>query len=166
MGLLSALIAAEHGCELTLVDRTFGTGRQGIIHELGASALQLAEFEPKGDQDVVIECAGSTTALELAIDAVGPSGSIGVLGLPSSGPPSMIPPTAIRRLVLGNVVLIGSVNASAADYGGAALLLKTQPPRLLDRFITRTVPAERWTEALVAEPDGIKNVVDLRGAAQ
>jgi threonine dehydrogenase-like Zn-dependent dehydrogenase len=74
-----------------------------------------------------------------------------------------IPASAINdSLVLENDAMVGSVNASLRNYQQAAAALAAADPQWLRQLITRTVPLDRWPDALDREPDDVKVVVGLQ----
>jgi len=66
-----------------------------------------------------------------------------------------------RKLVLGNQVIVGTVNAARRHYDQAAQALARADPGWLARLLTRQVPMASWPEALAKEPDDIKVTVAL-----
>ncbi len=58
-------------------------------------------------------------------------------------------------------MVFGSVNANRRHFDAAVESLRSADPDWLRRLITRTVPLERWTEALDKGDDDIKVVVDF-----
>jgi hypothetical protein len=71
----------------------------------------------------------------------------------------------MRKLVLGNQVVLGSVNASRADFEAAIHdlgVFRARWPRALDALITGRFPIEDYAGQLLAQPaDAIKNVLTL-----
>ena len=67
-----------------------------------------------------------------------------------------------RTMVLDNDVVFGTVNANRRHYETAAAELARADRRWLARLITRTVPLERWDEALEHRKGYIKVVIDFR----
>jgi hypothetical protein len=83
-------------------------------------------------------------------------------GLMNLDPAFDVDATALNRnMVLGNQVLVGTVNAGRRQWEQAAEALATADPGWLGGLITRRVPLTSWTEALDRQPDDIKVVVDL-----
>jgi threonine dehydrogenase-like Zn-dependent dehydrogenase len=68
---------------------------------------------------------------------------------------------ANREIVLENDAVVGSVNANLSHYAAAAGALAEADAGWLARLITRRVPLDRFAEALRAQPDDIKVVLDL-----
>jgi glucose 1-dehydrogenase len=69
-----------------------------------------------------------------------------------------------NELVLENDVVFGSVNANRRHFEQAADALRAADRDWLARLITRTVPLDRWEEALDKGHDDIKVVVEFPGA--
>jgi threonine dehydrogenase-like Zn-dependent dehydrogenase len=65
--------------------------------------------------------------------------------------------------VLENDVVFGSVNANRRHFEAAAEALAQADRDWLGRLITRTVPLDRWQEALHKGDDDVKVVVDFDG---
>ena len=68
-----------------------------------------------------------------------------------------------NELVLENDVVFGSVNANRRHFEAAAQALAQADRDWLGRLITRTVPLDRWQEALDKGHDDVKVVVDFDG---
>ena len=68
-----------------------------------------------------------------------------------------------NELVLENDVVFGSVNANRRHFEAAAEALAQADRDWLGRLITRTVPLDRWQEALDKGDDDVKVVVDFDG---
>jgi hypothetical protein len=57
-----------------------------------------------------------------------------------------------RKLVLGNEVVFGAVNANRSHYAQASSALAAAERSWLDRIITRRVPLSHWREAFTRAP--------------
>jgi len=64
-----------------------------------------------------------------------------------------------RSIVLQNDVVFGSVNANRRHYEQAADALAKADGDWLERLITRTVPLDRFAEALERRDDDVKVVL-------
>ena len=64
-----------------------------------------------------------------------------------------------RKLVLNNNVVFGTVNANRRHYQSAVEALLKADNRWLGRLISREVPVETWSSALVRQPDDVKPVI-------
>jgi hypothetical protein len=70
-------------------------------------------------------------------------------------------------MVMGNRLVVGSVNAGRAHFDQAVRYLdqiESRWPGLLARMITRAVPIEAFQQALAPDPNGIKSVVEMGDA--
>jgi glucose 1-dehydrogenase len=67
-----------------------------------------------------------------------------------------------RQLVMGNAVIVGSVNAAKRHYATAVDALAAADRSWLERLVSRTVPLSDWRSALNKTPDDIKVAVDLQ----
>jgi glucose 1-dehydrogenase len=66
-----------------------------------------------------------------------------------------------NELVLENDVVFGSVNANRRHFEQAVKALTDADDDWLRRMITRTVPLDRWPEAIEKGDDDIKVVVEF-----
>ena len=63
--------------------------------------------------------------------------------------------------MLGNTVVVGSVNANLRHYQAAAQCLAAADLGWLERLITRRVPLEQYAEAFAPQPDDVKVALTL-----
>jgi glucose 1-dehydrogenase len=164
IGLLAAMIGVQRGLDVHVLDRMKDGRKPDLVRQIGATYHHdLADLDVSGKPDVVIECTG---AGELVFDVLRRTGrnAVTVLTGLSGGQRSIpVPASSINdSLVLENDALVGSVNASLANYRQAGAALAAADPEWLRQLITRRVPLDRWTEALDRQPDDVKVVVDLR----
>lgn len=66
-----------------------------------------------------------------------------------------------RRLVLGNDVVFGSVNANRSHYEAGATALATADRDWLARLVSRRVPLSSWQDAYQRQPGDVKVVLDF-----
>jgi threonine dehydrogenase-like Zn-dependent dehydrogenase len=161
IGLLAAMLGVQRGLDVHVLDRMTDGRKPDLVRQIGATYHHdLAEV---GKPDVVIECTGVG---ELVFDVLRRTGrnAVTVLtGLSGAQASIEVPASAINdSLVLENDALVGSVNASLANYQQAAAALAAADKDWLRQLITRRVPLDRWTEALDKQPDDVKVVVDLQ----
>ena len=162
IGLLAALLAAQRGLEVHVLDRVTTGPKPGLVADLGASyhTGTLSEAVPRAD--VVVECTGVGELVLDAIDKAGPDGIVCLTGVSSAGRRLTIDAGALNReLVLENEVVFGSVNANRRHYQAAATALANADQSWLERLITRRLPLGRWSDALQRRPDDVKVVLDL-----
>jgi threonine dehydrogenase-like Zn-dependent dehydrogenase len=126
---------------LALADRFGATSRVNI--RSGGAQDQLRAILGKGGADVVLDCAGTRSALQLALDIIGPRGRIAIEGV--HGIDEMLP-ISPYYLMAQAVSLIGVCGWVTADYAQALALVSN---RLVDvrSLITHTYPLEEWEAA-------------------
>ncbi len=162
IGLLAALLAAQRGLEVHVLDRVTDGPKPQLVADLGATYHSGKLADAVGRADVVIECTGVGELVLDAIDKTGPDGIVCLTGVSSAGRTLTIDPGALNReLVLENELVFGTVNANRRHYQAAAAALAGADPSWLERLITRRVPLARWADALQRQPDDVKAVIDL-----
>jgi len=166
IGLLAALLAVQRGLETHVLDRQASGPKPGLVRDLGATYHSRPVADVASRADIVLECTG---APEVVLDVMGHHASNAIVCLLGLGPGGRRIPVDAgelnRRLVLGNDVVFGSVNANRRHYEAAARALAGADNAWLERFISRRVPLERWPEALERRPEDVKVVVDFTGGA-
>jgi glucose 1-dehydrogenase len=161
IGLLAALLAAQRGHEVHVVDRVTEGPKPELVHRLGAT-YHAGGVKDVGEVDIVVEATG---AGEVVVDALGATARNGIVCLTgvSSGERSIDLDIGglNRTMVLENDVVFGSVNANRRHYEAAADALARADRDWLRALITRRVPLEHWQDALERRPDDVKVVVAL-----
>jgi threonine dehydrogenase-like Zn-dependent dehydrogenase len=92
-----------------------------------------------GGADVVIECSGSRSALDLALRTCRAGGRVVVGGIPGAG--ADLTPLWFRELDL-----VGAYTADGSAFDLALQTAATLP--ILDQLVGATYPLERWREAI------------------
>ncbi|MEV6061230.1 glucose 1-dehydrogenase [Nocardia asteroides] len=165
IGLLAAMLGAQRGLDVHVLDRTTEGPKPGLVRDLGGTfhTGSAAEVAEKIDPDVVIEATGSPAVALQAAEINNPGVIVCLTGVSAPGNDAEVDVGALNRnIVLDNAVVFGSVNANRHHYELAAEALAKADPAWLDRLITRRLPLERALEAF--EPGDhadIKVVVDL-----
>jgi threonine dehydrogenase-like Zn-dependent dehydrogenase len=109
-----------------------------------------------------MECTGVGGLVFDAMEHMGPGGVVCLTGLSSGGRSLGVDAGMLNRsMVLENEAVVGSVNANRRHYQVAADALARADNRWLTRMISRTVPLERFGDALEREPDDIKVVIEV-----
>jgi threonine dehydrogenase-like Zn-dependent dehydrogenase len=160
VGLLAALLGAQRGLEMHVLDRVRDGAKPELARALGATyhAGDLGKLKP----DIVIECTGAGSVVLDGIGRAAPDGVVCLAGVSSGGHKIKFDIGDLNRdMVLENHVVFGSVNANRRHYRAAAAALAKADKDWLGRLITRRVPLERWREAFEPRPDDIKVVVDF-----
>lgn len=162
IGLLAALIGRQRGIELHVLDRHTDGPKPALIRDLGGTyhagpgSLRDLHF------DVVMECTAAPALIVESMTRCAPSGIVCLLGVSPSGRKAEFDIGGFnRKLVLGNEVVFGAVNANRSHYMQAADSLARADRAWLDRLITRRVPLSRWRDAFTPHPDDIKVVLEF-----
>ena len=140
-------------------------GRYVSSEEVGVD--ELAELV--GGIDVVFEAVGAS---QLAFDVLRVLGTNGIFiftGVPArKGPIEVDADLLMRNLVLKNQVVLGSVNASRADFERAIADLSdfmVRWPDAVRGLISGRHPLDAFERLLTTRPGGIKHVLVLDGAS-
>ena len=162
IGLLAALMGAQRGLEMHVVDRHDDGPKPDLVRKLGATyhadMRGVAGLKP----DIWIECTGAESLVAAAFAGTAAAGIVCLTGVSAVGKRLELDVGAINRTtVLDNNVVFGTVNANRAHYEMAADALAAADPAWLHGLITRRVPIGRWADALQRRPDDIKVVVDF-----
>jgi threonine dehydrogenase-like Zn-dependent dehydrogenase len=161
IGLMAALLGVQRGLEVHVLDRVKTGMKPELVRALGATyhSEDLATASIPSP-DVIIECTGVGTLVRGCLDLVAPDGIVCLTGLSGGGHADQVDLGALnRKLVLQNNVVFGSVNANRRHYQLGAEALAKADRRWLERLISREVPLDRWSEALVREPDDVKPII-------
>jgi glucose 1-dehydrogenase len=167
VGLLAAMIGRQRGLEVHVFDRATEGPKPELARELGAM-YHVGEFEElPADFDVVIECTAAPMIAMRSASRTAPNGVVCLVGVAEHRPPISIDAAAVNDLlVLGNRIIVGSVNANRAHYeAGHAALLRADK-RWLDRLITRRVPFAQSEKAFTTQKNDVKTVVVFDRAAK
>jgi threonine dehydrogenase-like Zn-dependent dehydrogenase len=166
VGLLAALMGRQRGLDVHVFDRVTAGPKIALVQDIGATyhagTLQaIADLAP----DVIVECTGASAVIADAMTRIAPSGIVCLAGVSSGGDAMSLDLGGVnRRLVLGNDVVFGSVNANRRHYEAAAGALAAADRGWLSRLITRRVPIDRWHDALERRPDDVKVIIEFGDA--
>jgi glucose 1-dehydrogenase len=163
VGLLAAMMGAQRGLDVHVLDNRDSLEKRLIVRELGGtfhlgSVSELTDLKP----DLVMECTGAPIVVR---DVLGHTGSAGILCLVGVSAPGHAFDLDIgslnRTMVLDNDTVFGSVNANRKHYEDAVAALTRADKSWLGRLITRRVRPEQWTQALQPQLDDIKVIIDF-----
>ncbi|MFB9237514.1 glucose 1-dehydrogenase [Plantactinospora siamensis] len=161
IGLLAALLAAQRGYDVHVLDRVTGGPKPGLVRALGGSYhsdLADLDFEP----DIVVECTGAPALVLDSMCRAGNNGIVCLTGVSSGGRSIDFDAGALNRaLVLENNVVFGSVNANRRHWQLAAEALSKADPGWLSSLITRRVPVADFAAAYEHADGDIKVVLDF-----
>lgn len=164
IGLLAALLGAQRGLRMHVLDKAEDGPKPALTRALGATyqtgsvAAACRDAEP----DIVLECTGVP---ELVVDAIAhtaPGAVVCLLGVSPHGRALTVDVGALNNeLVLENDVVLGSVNANHRHFSAAADALARADHTWLEQLITRRVKPDRWREALDKRPGDIKTIIEF-----
>jgi glucose 1-dehydrogenase len=160
VGLLAAMMGAQRGLDMHVLDRVREGAKPELARALGATyhVGDLGALKP----DVVIECTGAGPVVLDVLGRSTPDGIVCLAGVSSGGHRVKFDIGGLNRdMVLENHTVFGSVNANRRHYRAAAEALARADKNWLARLITRRVPLARWREAFTPQPGDIKVVVDF-----
>ena len=146
IGLLAALLGAQRGLDVHVLDRASDGPEARLVDALGATYHCGSVGEPDVHADVVIEATGAPPVIVRRRSATRRRTAIVCLTGVSSARARDRPSTPARwnrAMVLENDVVFGSVNANLRHYRAAATALAAADPQWLDALITRRVRARR-----------------------
>lgn len=172
VGLLGALALRLRGAEvygLDIVDS--GSPRPRWLETIGGKYIDARKIpvdkveETIGTMDLIMEAAGVAPIEFNLLDALGINGIYVLTGIPGGDRLLQVHgPELIRRLVLRNQVMFGSVNAAHGHFRTAADDLMTAHlrwPGHVDRLITHRHAWGDFEEALHRRnPDEIKSTIE------
>lgn len=157
VGLLAALLGVQRGLQAHVFDQVRVGPKPDLVTELGATYHEGLGGLAGLAADIIVECTGAAPVIRAVLDRPGPDAIVCLTGVSTPGACEGMDLGAFnRRLVLGNDVIFGSVNANRTHYELALAALRQADRGWLERLITRRVPLERWREAFEARPDDIK----------
>ncbi len=159
IGLLAALMGAQRGLQVHVLDSSDSGVKPALVRDLGATFhTGFGDLQA----DIVMECTGAATVLREALTHVSPAGVLCLVGI-SGGARSLELDFAgfNRHMVLDNETIFGTVNANRRHYEMGAQALAKADKAWLARLITRRVPLESWREIFEDRGDDIKVVLDF-----
>lgn len=166
IGLLAAMLGAQRGLEVHVLDRVTGgpkvnlTERLGAVYHADDSAAVVARVRP----DVVIEATGAAAVVWAVLANTARYGITCLTGVSAAGREIRADLSGLNRsLVLENDVVVGSVNVNRRHFAAAADALVAADPTWLAGLITRRVPLQSWRSAYEPHPDDVKVVLELTG---
>jgi threonine dehydrogenase-like Zn-dependent dehydrogenase len=166
IGLLAALLGAQRGLEVHVLDLVTEGPKPALVADLGATyhsePLQDLDLEP----DVLVECTGVPQVVAAAMTHTAGDGITCLTGVSSAGRALPLDVGGLNReIVLQNDVVFGSVNSNRRHYEAAADALARADRGWLDRMLTRRVPLDDHEDALTRSEDDVKVVLEVSGGA-
>jgi glucose 1-dehydrogenase len=163
IGLLAALMGAQRGLEVHVLDRSTEGAKPEAVHSLGGGyhSGEITDVAREIEPDLVVECTGVAELVAGAMRHTAPGAIVCLTGVAASRTLSVDVGALNNELVLENDVVFGSVNANRRHFEQAVQSLRDADADWLGRLITRTVPLDSWQDALEKGADDIKVVVDF-----
>jgi len=173
MGVIAAFLARLRDLETLVYSKGEAEGVVGaILAELGceyvdANATSLRDAaERTGAPDIAIEATGFSPLAWEAAGITAVNGVTCLLSVTQGGRTTEIPSDELNtRMVLGNRLVFGSVNAHRRDFDEGVNTMRRvreQWPGLLERFITHRRPLDDFAEGLRGAPaDELKTVLEV-----
>jgi glucose 1-dehydrogenase len=163
IGLLAALMGKQRDLDVHVLDHNKGGPKEALVRDLGGTyhsdPSSLGQLAP----DILMECTGAAALIRGCLDATAAAGIVCLTGVTEPGKVFDLDIGRLNRtIVLDNNVIFGTVNANRRHYVMAAAALARADRNWLGRLITRTVPVERWNEALEYRKGEIKVIIDFR----
>src|SRR5215470_11915511 len=149
IGLLAALMGAQRGLDVHVLNRHASSLKSSLVRELGGSFHTdgIAAVD-RNQPDILIECTGSSELIGQVLARTASSGIVCLTGVTAPGHAQSFDLGLYNRtMVLNNDTVFGTVNANRRHYEMAAEALARADEGWLARLITRRVPLERWSEA-------------------
>ena len=163
IGLLAAMMGAQRGLEVHVLDHHEHLDKRAIVHDLGGTyhfggIVGLDGLKP----DILMECTGAPSVIRDTLGRTAPGGIVCLVGVSAPGHDLDVDVGEVNRtMVLDNDTVFGTVNANRAHYEDAVAALQRADKDWLSRLITRRVALEQWTQALERVPGDIKVIVDF-----
>ena len=138
IGLLAALLGKQRALEVHVLDRVESGPKPELVRDLGATyhagAVTGIGFQP----DIIVECTGVGQVIADSLRAIGSGGIVCLTGVGSGGRTTGFSTADVAaEMVLGNNVIVGSVNANKRHWYKAGEALARADRSWLARLITR-----------------------------
>jgi glucose 1-dehydrogenase len=162
IGLLAALMGAQRGLTVHVLDRNAGGPKEELVRDLGGTYHSDAGTLDRLAPDILMECTGAPSVIRACLGSTARAGIICLAGVTQPGKMLDVDIGRLNRtMVLDNDCVFGSVNANRRHYEMAAQSLARADKSWLRRLITRRVPLKRWSEAIEHRPGDIKVIIDF-----
>jgi threonine dehydrogenase-like Zn-dependent dehydrogenase len=180
IGLLMALAARLRGLELTVASLPRPPYRNSeLVEELGGIYASTQDrtlpelSKDRGPFDLIMDATGFSPIIWEAAEVLGKNGVLVLSSITGGDRRAEIRSDAINQsFVLGNKVMVGTVNASPADFrSGVDDLIKAEAlfPGWLSQLLTTQIDGlehfDEMIRALTEDRDAIKVYVEVNGDA-
>jgi glucose 1-dehydrogenase len=172
VGLLAAAVLRVRGLRTIVVGREPQTDNRAQIGlALGAEYISVADktiFDVQkavGQPDLIIEATGNARVVFDAMETIGPNGVLCLLSVTGGDAKSEEPVDRInQRLVIGNQVVFGSVNANPRHFAMGVkdfVAIEKKWPGVMTRFLTNRIPWENHKTWFSERGSGIKATLEI-----
>ncbi len=164
IGLLAAMLGAQRGLEVHVLDRSEDGPKPELVAALGGHYhhSDVETVAGEASPDIIVEATGAEQVIAEAIANNAAAGIVCLTGVSPRGRSLTVDLGGLNRdIVLENDVVFGTVNANLQHYALAAEALATADRGWLERMISRRVPLEAFEQAVEKQPDDVKVVLDL-----
>lgn len=162
MGLLAAWALKQEFEHVFIIDPSAGRMAQDAVDTLTNTMMMTSWEDAPTGVDVFVDCSGTVDGIRCGLERMVHAGIVllvGICGALSDSLPSQV----LGRLVLDDITLIGTVNASREDYKYGAQTLANAPSSFLRSLITAEITPEEWPSWIGRNHRGeIKTVVRFR----
>ena len=171
IGLLGAAALLARGVRTVVVGREeASTTRAQIAQRLGAEYIAVGDAATHdiarmtGEPDIILEATGSAGVVFEAMQMLGKNGVLCLLSVTGGGKVSPEPIDAInQRMVLGNQVVFGSVNANARHFARGVkdfVAIEKKTPGVLKSLLS-PMPWEDHKRWFTERGGGIKSTLEI-----
>jgi threonine dehydrogenase-like Zn-dependent dehydrogenase len=164
IGQLAALLGAQRGLDVHVLDQVTAGPKPRLVHGLGATYhhSDIEAVTARLKPDVVIEATGVPHLVLGALSGTAAYGITVLTGVSSGGRTLPVDPGELNRsIVLENDAVVGSVNANLRHYELAADALAAAELGWLERLVSRRVPLADFERAFEPQDGDVKVVLTL-----
>ena len=173
IGLLAAAVLRARGLRVAVIGREDPTEmRAALVKQLGAEYISVANKAlpdvPKetGYPDIVIEATGVSRVVFDAMEILGPNGVLCLLSVTGGDTINPEPIDLInQKLVLGNQVVFGSVNANPRHFKQGVrdfVTIDRKWPGVMNRLLTNKIPWQDHKKWFTDRGAGIKSTLEIQ----
>jgi threonine dehydrogenase-like Zn-dependent dehydrogenase len=173
IGLLAAAVLRVRGLRVAVIGREDPSDmRAGLVKALGAEYVCVANKAlpdvPKetGFPDIVIEATGVSKVVFDAMEILGPNGVLCLLSVTGGDTMNAEPIDLInQKLVLGNQVVFGSVNANPRHFKQGVkdfVTINKKWPGVMSKLLTDKIPWENHKKWFTERGSGIKSTLEIQ----
>jgi glucose 1-dehydrogenase len=172
VGLLGAMVLVAAGFETWVYSRASGPANKADLaatigaRYVAAETTSLDDLASQvGNVDLIYEATGASRLAFDALHVLGPNAVFVFTGVPGRrGPVEVDTDAVMRRLVLDNQVVFGTVNAGRGAYEAAVRdlgVFMERFPAAVRGLLTGRFPIESFQEPLAGRSAGIKDVIAI-----